>query len=150
MSAKWSYTTSGRTHWCHSSSILHVVLTTDPDMIDSLVVADSRIPTDHMAITFEVLCTVDQVDFNSRGYNFWKGGYEAIEANLLLVDWQLFFRSCLNANILLQLLLRLREHAQSLSEHILKDPSPEFQTRLRRDPTRLTILEESELRFINS
>lgn len=66
-----------------SSSILDLVLTTDLDMINSLVVSDPPIPTDHMAMTFEVVCMVDQVDLNTHDYHFWKGDYETMEANLM-------------------------------------------------------------------
>lgn len=152
-------------------SILDLVLTSDPDLIDNLLVTQAPVFSDHKGITFNILTEADEIKNTNHGLNFWKAEYEKIENNLILVSWTNFFKNTQSAegmyvhfvdylHFLITLFVpkravctkhaNLRKHIEQLKILMNNDPSLATDRKLHKAVSRLRLLEESALSFRNS
>lgn len=153
------------------SSILDLLLTTDPDIIEDIRVTSPPFKSDHEAISFEVLAELDNIQSSDAGFNFYKGDYEGIESNLFLVSWPAFFLNCSSVDDMYDHFLsylhflisvfiprrgknqkhhELRNHIETLSRLMQSEPRISLNEQLQKATKRLRIIEESGLSFKNS
>ena len=128
----------------------------------------SPVPSDHNAFTFTVFFLYSEFDDkDDGGYNFWKGDYESIEAELSRISWRTLFSRCDSVETMYKCFLdcihtvnefipkrngkcrntKLKEYIGLLKDLLRNDPNPNYECKLRKASTRPRILEESNLDF---
>lgn len=155
-----------------SGSLIDLLLTTEPGIIDHVCVIDPPVRSDHQAITFSLLGSVADSS-SSQSFDFRRADFEAISANLCLVSWDVFFQSCSSAeemyaqlveflHYLISLFVPIRRnssnvlhgglklHVKKLEERLKRSFSSSLHKRLERASRRLRMLEESSLDFKDS
>lgn len=153
-------------------TILDLLLTSNNELIEDLKVSEPPLKTDHKAVVFSAVLpsprTTDQGE-KGNGYDFRRGDYDQIAANLSLTNWKNFFSTCMSASemyfhflaylhYLLDLFVplrrmrgsrytALRRYIQRLSSQIKGQTDARLHNRLTKAVTRIRILEESEVDF---
>lgn len=164
------YESEGSVGKC-GGSLIDLLLTTDPELIDGLDLFAPPIVSDHKAISFGILLGCNPPFTNSKSLNFWRADYEAIQGMLLNVPWRMLFSRCSNVNEMYTLFLGklhdaintfvpkraaqstnepLRRYIKKLERLMELTPNSALASKLRKASMRLRIIEESRLSFRNT
>ena len=72
-----------------NENVLDLVLTSEPDMVDNLVVREPF--SDHNIVTFDLICAVEVKDWRETYYDYKNGDYGAMRTHLRQIDWDAVF-----------------------------------------------------------
>ena len=72
-----------------NENVLDLVLTSEPDMVDNLVVREPF--SDHNIVTFDLICAVEVKDWRETYYDYRNGDYGAMRTHLRQIDWDAVF-----------------------------------------------------------
>lgn len=152
-------------------TLLDLLLTTDPAIIDPLELHAPPVASDHKAISFGILFEGSPPPTNPESLNFWKADYETIQGMLLNVPWRTLFSRCVNVDEMYTVFigklhdainffvpkraakstnLSLVRYIKKLEGLMALTPSSTLASKLQRASRRLRVLEESCLSFRNT
>ena len=88
----FSYSACGCTVATHvHGNILDLVLSTDPSMVEDVLVGDFLPTSDHLGISFDLIFNVSKHDTKTVIFDYRKGNYEAMRSYLEEFDWVSLF-----------------------------------------------------------
>jgi hypothetical protein len=101
-----------------SGTNLDLLFTNDPDRIHNLKTCCPPVKSDHSAVAFDISLgrqfSAGLTESSTAARNFKKGNYTAINANLCLTNWNIFFDNCMGVDEMYTKLLEYLDHLNNL------------------------------------